>query len=167
MHVFTIELAKFRALINKDLNNPLHQWLLFLDDSTEQSIINKLINMNANIKTTNDRLQHVTQSADAYSMYVKRKIAQMDYNNGIRTAREEGEEQGVKKGEKRGVKKGVKIGVKQGVKQGVEKGKVEMIIRLHKLGLSVEMIALAAEKPLNDVLSIVKRCSKRDEAVTV
>jgi hypothetical protein len=27
--------------------------------------------------------------ADAYSMYVKRKIAQMDYNNGIRAAREE------------------------------------------------------------------------------
>jgi predicted transposase/invertase (TIGR01784 family) len=50
LNIFVIEMPKFRALKFKDINNPLHQWLLFLDENTEQNIINKLIDMNTNIK---------------------------------------------------------------------------------------------------------------------
>jgi hypothetical protein len=42
-----------------------------------------------------------------------------------------------------------------------------MIIRLHKLGLSVEMIAQAAQKPPNDMLSIVNKHSKLDKTFAV
>ena len=46
--------------------------------------------------------------------YINRQMAIMDYNSGIRSAREEGEKRGERRGERRGEKRGEKRGVKRG-----------------------------------------------------
>jgi predicted transposase/invertase (TIGR01784 family) len=117
LNIYVIEMPKFRKFLDKNLNNPLHQWLTlapavlsdtvcakgtadlrFLDQYTKQNIINNLINMNPNIKTAHDKIQHAFQDDDAYSLYVSRQIAHWDYVNSIEGAREEGMEKGVELG---------------------------------------------------------------------
>jgi predicted transposase/invertase (TIGR01784 family) len=143
LNLYIIEMPKFRRFLHKNLNNTLHQWLTFLDQNTKQNIINNLINMNTNIKTAHDKIQHAFQDDDAYSLYVSRQIAHWDYVNGIQDAREEGLEKGERKKE------------------------IKMILRLHNIGLSMEHIAEAAERSVHEVIDIINKYKQREKTFAV
>jgi predicted aspartyl protease len=84
---------------------------------------------------------------DQYDLYVRRKIAQMDYNNGLKTAREKG--------------------VKEGAKNTAIQKDIEWILALHNMGLPFENIAQAAKKTVDDVINIVKEYKKKGKLVAV
>jgi flagellar biosynthesis/type III secretory pathway protein FliH len=87
--------------------------------------------------------------------YVRKRMAEMDYYNGIRTAEEEGLKEGLKKGEAIGKKIGKK------------KAEIKWILKLHDGDVPVKIIAQVAEKTVDEVINIINtgklhRKEKRD-----
>jgi flagellar biosynthesis/type III secretory pathway protein FliH len=67
--------------------------------------------------------------------YVRKRMAEMDYYNGIRTAKE------------RGFKKGEEIGKK--------KAEIKILLRSYEMGIPVEMIAQVVHKTVDEVINII------------
>jgi predicted transposase/invertase (TIGR01784 family) len=67
IEIHFLECAKFRR-ITPDLRNPLHRWLLFLDERTPQQQIKELISMDASIKSVGidiDKIEKATGLTEA------------------------------------------------------------------------------------------------------
>jgi predicted transposase/invertase (TIGR01784 family) len=94
---------------------------------------------------TNEKIKAAFMDPDEYDLYVRRQIAHWDYVNGIEDAKKEGEEKGVE----------------LGIKKGERKKEIEMILELNKMGLSIDKIAQAAKKTVNDVVAIVRQYAQQ------
>ena len=55
---------------------------------------------NKEIKKAVEILEEMSMDEKEWELYQSRKMAEIDYNSGIASAREEGEKVGIKKGEK-------------------------------------------------------------------
>jgi len=60
----------------------------------------------------------------------------------------------------KGIEKGIKTGIEKGIEKGIDKGKLEnireIVLRMHKKGLDIEIIAEFAGITQNDVKNILK-----------
>ncbi|WP_169805511.1 Rpn family recombination-promoting nuclease/putative transposase, partial [Methanobrevibacter filiformis] len=101
-----IEMPKFRKMSDKDLNDPLHRWLMFLDRNTDQKILDDVIEMDEAIGKAQERINYVSQDKEALRAYQMREMALSDMTTAMNTARREG----LKEGEIKGIKKGIKEG---------------------------------------------------------
>ncbi|WKB35482.1 Rpn family recombination-promoting nuclease/putative transposase [Terrilactibacillus sp. S3-3] len=93
-----------------DKRNPLHQWLMFLDERTDSDSIlfQEVCKMNPSIRKAQDKFTLLSESPEFREAYEQRFKAQVDYNSQINGARKEGMEEGMKKGIKTGIKEGKK-----------------------------------------------------------
>jgi predicted transposase/invertase (TIGR01784 family) len=106
LEIHFIDLVKFRRLKDKDINNPLHRWLIYLNKNTKTNILKEVIEMDPAIQAAERRFQEVLSDKETHMAYTRRMMALSDYNSGIANSRKEGEEIGIKKGEEIGIKKG-------------------------------------------------------------
>ncbi|WP_168118785.1 Rpn family recombination-promoting nuclease/putative transposase [Paenibacillus sp. HB172176] len=110
--VHFLELPKFERMM-KDINNPLHRWLMYLDERLSEHQLKELIEMDANIKKTEELLLRLSSDEETYRLYEAREHSLMERNSLIA----------------------------DGVAKGIEKGKQEVIKNMLKEGVDVELIA--------------------------
>lgn len=97
-----IEIPKFIKK-NCGINTKLEQWLWLLTGKGEK--VEMAEKENKEIKKAIEILEEMSMDEKKWELYQSRKMAEIDYNSGIASAREEGREEG----EKAGIKKGEKI----------------------------------------------------------
>jgi len=87
-----LECAKFRRIM-PDLRNPLHRWLLFLDERTTQQQMKELISMDGSIKSAEERLEWLSSDEKTRQLYEAREEELYErtslFNAGIRKGTEE------------------------------------------------------------------------------
>ena len=86
-------MVKWRQIeYNKDnLNDPLHRWLIWLNEKSPKELIEEVVNMDSAIMAASEKQDLVTQDQEERDMYLRRQMAILDYNSGMNGARREGE----------------------------------------------------------------------------
>lgn len=122
-----IEIPKFIKK-NCGINTKLEQWLWLLTGKGEK--VEMAEKENKEIKKAIEILEEMSMDEKEWELYQSRKMAEIDYNSGIASAREEGEKVGIEKGERKG-KKEAKIQIdKKLIESGMELEKVAQVTGL-------------------------------------
>ena len=125
-------MKKFNALPDKDIkNNSLHRWLTFFDQNISDDTLKELMAMDTAIYKANEKMEFLANDKEVLRLYHLREMAQIDYNSGMRKARDEGRAEGEAKGRSE-----EKIDVARNMKADGEP--VEKIVRY--TGLAVDVI---------------------------
>jgi predicted transposase/invertase (TIGR01784 family) len=132
LEIHFIEFPKFRKLA-KNLSDPLHRWLLFLEEKLPQDQLEELVQMDPVIKKAEERLEWLSSDELSRQLYEARENSLIEYNSKMRDAREEGIELGIEQGLVRGIE--------QGLEQGVERGRAEVAKNLLKNGMTLANIS--------------------------
>lgn len=88
MEIHFIEYPKFRDVM-RDMKDPLHRWLLFLEEHVSEEQLKELIDMDPVIKKTEERLEWLSSDEETLKLYEFRENARIDYNSKIHSAKEE------------------------------------------------------------------------------
>jgi predicted transposase/invertase (TIGR01784 family) len=149
LEIHFIDMVKFRRLKSKDItNNTLHRWLTFLNQNTNNNILEEVINMDTAIQKAQEKMIFVTNNKEELRAYQMRMLALSDQVSGLNNA--------TKKGEERGERRGIKKGEVRGRKKGRMELEVEIIKRLYTDGKSVEEIAYVMNKSIKQVQEIIR-----------
>jgi predicted transposase/invertase (TIGR01784 family) len=89
LEIHFIEFPKFRKLA-KNLSDPLHRWLLFLEEKLPQDQLEELVQMDPVIKKAEERLEWLSSDELSRQLYEARENSLIEYNSKMRDAREEG-----------------------------------------------------------------------------
>src|SRR5690606_18248297 len=122
------ELPKFERM-KKDLRNPLHRWLMYLDEHLPEQQLKELMELDANIKKTEELLMKLSSDEETYRLYEAREHSLMERNSLIAD------------GVAKGLEEGLEKGIEKGIEKGMEKGKLEVIRNMLKEGIDVHLIA--------------------------
>ncbi len=91
LEIHFIDVKKFNALPKKDIkNDSLHRWLTFFDQSISDDLLKGLIDMDAAIYKANEKMIFLANDKEVLRLYNMREMAQIDYNSGMKKARDEG-----------------------------------------------------------------------------
>jgi predicted transposase/invertase (TIGR01784 family) len=112
-----------------DLNNKLHRLLLFLNKNTPKKLYKKVIGMDEVLQKIHNILDTTTKNKEEMEDYEMKLKAEMDYNNNVSSAREEGREKGIEEGREKGRK------------EGIEKEKIEIAKKMKETKIAIEEIA--------------------------
>ena len=95
LEIHFIDVKKFNALPEKNIkNDPLHRWLTFFDQNISDDLLKELMNMDAAIYKANEKLTFLANDKEVLRLYNMREMAQIDYNSGMRKAKDEGKIEG-------------------------------------------------------------------------
>jgi predicted transposase/invertase (TIGR01784 family) len=108
LEIHFIELPKFKK-IKKDLHNPLHRWLLFLQEDVEPKVLEEIISMDSVIKRAEEKLTYLSSDEEFRRLYELREKQLRDEISRINGAREEGKLEGKLEGKKEVAKKLLKL----------------------------------------------------------
>jgi predicted transposase/invertase (TIGR01784 family) len=166
-----IEMPKFREFYEKDINNPLHRMLMYLDINTDNKLLKKIIRMDKTIEKIHSKTQRMMRSQRAYRNYILRERSIMDWNSSISGAREEGMTLGLQKGMTLGVQKGRLSGLQEGRLSGLQEGRLsglqegmvkgidkrnaELISRCIAKGYTAAQIAELLDMPVESVVKML------------
>ncbi|SDD01537.1 conserved hypothetical protein (putative transposase or invertase) [Paenibacillus sp. UNCCL117] len=131
MELHFIEYPKF-AVTAKDLNDPLHRWLLFLDEKVPETQLKELINMDADIQKTEERLAWLSSDEETLRLYEAREEALIEYNSRMSESRQEGLEQGIAEGRAEGIV--------EGRAEGKAEAKAELACKMLEEGIGRDVI---------------------------
>lgn len=104
LELIIIELPKARRILEKDSENKLAQWMLFLNNPNELEVL-KMVEKNEDIKVAMEELEEISEDKKLRRLAELREKAIRDEKNGLIHAREEGLEEGIKEGIKKGIEK--------------------------------------------------------------
>ena len=93
------------------------------------------------------KVRSVMQDKSEYIAQIRAEKAEYDRKAQLEYATEYGEEKGKKEGKREGIKEGVKIGRKE----GREEEKIEIAIKLKKLGIPLKQIAESTGLTLEEI----------------
>ena len=132
---YFIELPKFRNREDINIEDPLNQWLLFIDNS-DRRLIEMVVKNNKIFRDAKEDIEYLTGEEEERRLQDLRERWEMDRISEINYAKEEGERKGRQLGEKR--------------------GENNIIKKLFKNKMPAEEIAEKLGMALGDVLRIVK-----------
>ncbi len=121
LEIHMIEFPKFRKL-KKDLSDPLHRWLLFLEAKLPDDQLEELMEMDPVIKKTEERLAQLNADDYTRELYEARENSRIEFNSKMHSSWEEGYE--------------------NGIEQERERGKRETALKLLQIGIAVDQIRL-------------------------
>jgi len=78
------------------MNDPLHRWLKYMDESISEDQLKELIEMEATIRTAEKRLTELSRDEETRLYYEVREKGIRDEVTRMNAAREEGERKGVR-----------------------------------------------------------------------
>jgi predicted transposase/invertase (TIGR01784 family) len=81
-----IDMTRFRKLAGKNKDDPLHRWLLFLDQDTEPEVLKEVLTMDGAIQKAQDRMDFVSMDRDAYREYELREAQMAFYDQDVKSA---------------------------------------------------------------------------------
>lgn len=91
LEIHFIDVKKFNALPEKDIkNNALHRWLTFFDQNISDDLLKELMDMDVAIYKANEKMTFLANDKEVLRLYNMREMAQIDYNSGMKKARNEG-----------------------------------------------------------------------------
>ncbi len=94
LEIHFIDVKKFNALPEKDIrNDPLHRWLTFFDQDIPEDLLKELMDMDAAIYKANEKMTFLANDKEVLRLYNMREMAQIDYNSGMKKAKEEGKKE--------------------------------------------------------------------------
>ncbi|MBO9606388.1 MAG: Rpn family recombination-promoting nuclease/putative transposase [Paenibacillaceae bacterium] len=135
--VHMIECPKFAAA-HKNLQDPLHRWLLFLDDRLPENQLEELIRMDPVIQKTEARLEWLSGDEETLRLYEAREFSRIEHDSLMAEAEA--------KGLKKGIEKGIEQGIEQGIEKGIEKVALSMLSKGFAPSLIAEMTGLSEEE---------------------
>lgn len=127
MEVHFIEYPKFKEL-HKDLTDPLHRWLLFLDERLPEDQLEELIRMDPVIAKAEERLDWLSSDEETIRLYEAREHSLIERNSLIAD------------GEARGLARGKELGRLEGKVEGKAEGKAEVVKNMLRKGARDELI---------------------------
>ncbi|MDP4145906.1 MAG: Rpn family recombination-promoting nuclease/putative transposase, partial [Bacillota bacterium] len=89
-----VEMPKFRRA-SKDITNPLHRWLLFLENDIPKEMLKEVVEMDPVIRKAEERLEWLSSDEETIKLYKAREEALIEKMSLIGEA----EERGLRKGE--------------------------------------------------------------------
>ncbi|TVY08605.1 Rpn family recombination-promoting nuclease/putative transposase [Paenibacillus cremeus] len=132
--VHFLEMPKFERM-EKDLNNSLHRWLMYLDEKLPDALLKELMKMDPQIKKTEDLLLKLSSDEETYRLYEAREHSLLERNSLIADS----EARGIEKGIELGIEKGEKRAMVRTIKMMLEK-KMDISFIAEFYGRSVEEI---------------------------
>ncbi|MDP4147506.1 MAG: Rpn family recombination-promoting nuclease/putative transposase [Bacillota bacterium] len=69
-----VEMPKFRSAF-KDINNPLHRWLLFLENDIPKEMLKEVVEMDPVIRKAEERLEWLSSDEETIKLYKAREEA--------------------------------------------------------------------------------------------
>ncbi|MBX4259992.1 Rpn family recombination-promoting nuclease/putative transposase [Clostridium estertheticum] len=140
IEVHFLEIPKlFDKDIDRDENDPIVQWMEFLDAKSKGSM-EMLAQKNKDIKKAYGLLQIISKDQKARMLYEARQAEISDQLTRIKSAEE----------------KGIKKGIEQGIEQGEYKKAIENATNFLKLGISEEIVAKGSGLPLEKIIELKK-----------
>ena len=133
--LYIIEIPKAKRILEKDANNKLAQWMLFLNDPNEKEV-SKIMNENKEIEEAMNELEEMSKDEELRRVAELREKAIRDEKNGLRHARQEGIEEGMRKG------------IERGIEQGIEEVAKRMISLNHSIQDIIQITGLNKEQVL-------------------
>ncbi|MGG5255327.1 Rpn family recombination-promoting nuclease/putative transposase [Neobacillus sp. SM06] len=121
LEVHFIEFPKLEKM-KMNVHNPLHRWLLFLQQDVSENLLEEVIQMDAMVNKAEDKLMKLSADPETRRQYELRAKALSDERSRMGEAREAGIEQGMKQGMKQGIQQGMKMGILEMVKSLLETG---------------------------------------------
>lgn len=100
LEIHFIELKKF-SKIKKDINNPLHRWLLFLINP-EDKVLEEIEMADPKIKKARGVLNYLSEDEEVIRLAELRKKKIMDEISRLEGAKEEGKKEGKREGKEEG-----------------------------------------------------------------
>ena len=95
LEIHFIDMKKFKALPGKDIkNNSLHRWLTFFDQNISDDTLKELMAMDTAIYKANEKMEFLANDREVLRLYHLREMAQIDYNSGMKKAKDEGRTEG-------------------------------------------------------------------------
>ncbi|MCD9023801.1 Rpn family recombination-promoting nuclease/putative transposase [Cohnella silvisoli] len=152
LEVHFLECPKFRST-KHDLNNPLHRWLLFLDEKVTKQQLEELIAMDSTIKSAEERLLRLSSDKETLRLYEAREEALIEHNSAMSAAKRSGMKKGIEEGERIGLEKGMEKGLQKGIQEGLREGKLETAMNLLSLGIDIEVIEKATGLSKSEILN--------------
>ena len=116
LQIYIIEISKAKRTLEKEPNNELAQWVLFLDNPNQEEVF-KAMETNKELKEAMKNLDEISQKEELRRVAELREKAIMDEKNALTHALEDGK--------KEGLKKGMEIGRAEGKAEGQILGKKE------------------------------------------
>ncbi len=113
----------------------IETWLqYFLHEGRGDETMETILKDNPALLKVHDDYKRFTADAKMRELYEARLKWQLDYNQRIYDAQEEG----FAKGMEIGIEQGIEKGIEKGIEQGIEKGKLDMAVNMLKNGLSLQ-----------------------------
>ena len=95
LELYIIEIPKAKKILQKDANNKLAQWMMFLNNPNEKEV-SKIMNENEEIKEAMNELEEMSKDEELRRVAELREKAIKDEENIREHAREEGKIEGIK-----------------------------------------------------------------------
>ena len=129
LEIHFVNMVKYRRLSGKDiLNEPLHRWLAWLDESSPPELVEEVISMDNTIRAAEERQVYVTGDEEAIRAYEMRQMALSDMTTMENYALE------------RGHARGYASGHEEGLAAGCQKIQVEHVQKMKEMKFSIEQI---------------------------
>ena len=148
-----IELPKFRKAA-KDLSEPLHRWLLFLEEKPPENELEAMMEMDEMIRKAEERLEYLSADEETIRLYEWRENARIEWNSWVNEARRQGLEQGIQEGIQQGIQQGIELGKEQGIQQGARQREREIVLSMLRKGLDPAFIAEVTGLSMNEISEI-------------
>jgi predicted transposase/invertase (TIGR01784 family) len=89
-----IEMVKWRKLKEKDINDPLHRWMVYFDEKSPPELVEEVLKMDTAIKLTDDQMLMIMRDPALLHAYDMLELTRIDYKMGMQDARQEGRQEG-------------------------------------------------------------------------
>ena len=120
LQIYIIEISKAKRTLEKEPNNELAQWVLFLDNPNQEEVF-KAMETNKELKEAMKNLDEISQQEELRRVAELREKAIMDEKNALTHALEDGKKEGLKKGMEIGRADGQILGKKETQKEIAKK----------------------------------------------
>jgi predicted transposase/invertase (TIGR01784 family) len=115
LEIHFLNMVKFRRLKAKDLNDPLHRWLVYFDEHSPEELVKEVIEMDAAIRQAQARVDWIHMDDAAYRSYIRQEKAARDEADRLHGARLEGRLEGRQEGRLEGRMEGEQLGIQKGL----------------------------------------------------
>ncbi len=148
LELFIIEIPKVRRIIEKQPNDKLIQWMLFLDNPNNKEVL-EIMDKNEEIKEAMEELEEISKDEELRWIAELKEKAIRDERNLM--------EHAIEDGLKQGIEQGIKQGIEKGIEQGIEKGKIAIAKKLLSRNMSIEEISEITELSTEEINKINKK----------
>lgn len=141
MEVHFIEYPKFLDA-EKNLHDPLHRWLLFLNEKLPEDTLKELMKMDRLIKESKERLDWLSSDAETRRLYEAREHAIIEWNSNMSESEAKGKAEGRVEGRT------------EGRTEGRSGRNSEIVMNMIDMGLDISVIVKATGLNVKEIEQI-------------